>query len=120
MVCSGINPNTCCRRREGGMGSVALRGIPIGWLVELRAYSGGSCNNLDQVVGNGGGASFVCSRGGSFTGAGYNFYGKKRDEAAAAAAAVDQSECQRPDTLVLPDGSRHDVTGLNEDEYEAL
>ncbi|KAF5013634.1 hypothetical protein FDECE_361 [Fusarium decemcellulare] len=112
-VCSNMNPNVCCGGPGGGA-SVAARGIPIGWLVELRAYNGGDCNNLASVRGSGGGQTFLCIGGGFFTGIGYNFYGRKRDEPG------NKSGCHRPDTLVLSDGSKYDLSGLEDPEFEAL
>jgi hypothetical protein len=111
-VCSNMEPNRCCGASGG---SVAARGIPIGWRVEVRSYTGGACTNLAQIIGNGASQSFVCVRGGFFTGVGYNFYGRKRDD-----GAVDQSECAKPDTLVLTDGTQYDLTGLADEEFDAV
>ncbi|KAI9148464.1 hypothetical protein HJFPF1_12296 [Paramyrothecium foliicola] len=112
-VCTNMPPNTCC---VGSGGSVAARGIPIGWHVELRAYTGGGCRHLGPVIGSGGAVNWLCARGGFWTGSGYNFYGRKRDDS----VEVDDSECIRPDTLLLADGSEYDLSVLNAEEFDIL
>ncbi|KAK4220775.1 hypothetical protein QBC38DRAFT_378342 [Podospora fimiseda] len=116
--CNGINPNTCCGVGANGSPyqSVAARGIPTIWNVQLRGYRGGNCNILETISGNGGG-TFICNRSNNFryTGAGYNFVGRKR----AADTAVGE-ECQRPNALVLADGSEYDLTDLSDEEFKTL
>ncbi|EHL02512.1 hypothetical protein GLAREA_12463 [Glarea lozoyensis ATCC 20868] len=117
-VCAGAGPRGCCTG-PGGAGSasgVALRGIPIGWLVELQGFTGGGCTNFAGRTGSGGGTTFLCLRGGFFTGAGYIFYGKKRDET----AEVDDKKCQRFNILRLADGTEYDVSGLNDEVFDSL
>jgi hypothetical protein len=116
-VCAGAGPLGCCTG-PGGAGSassVALRGIPIGWLVQLEGYTGGGCTNFAGSAGSGGGTTFLCLHGGFFTGSGYRFYGKKRDE-----TAFDEKKCERFNLLRLADGTEYDVSGLNEEVFDAL
>ncbi|KAH7309217.1 hypothetical protein B0I35DRAFT_515522 [Stachybotrys elegans] len=114
-VCRSINPNICCSTGgSSGLGSSAsAHGIPIGWLIELRAFTGGDCTNLAATAGSGGGQTSICIRGGFFTGMSYNFYGRKRGETV-------ESDCQRPDTLVLTDGSEYDISGLDDETFSVL
>lgn len=78
----------------------------------MRGYIGGNCANLVLVEGNNGRDGF-CFEGG-YSGIGYNFVGRKRAE------SEDNSECERPDALGLPDGTEYDLTGLDEEEYTNL
>jgi hypothetical protein len=112
-VCSNINPGVCC---VGSGGSVAARGIPLGWRIQLRAYTGGGCTNLDRRVDSGGAVNWLCIQGGFFTGQSYIFNGRKRDED----VQYDESECQKPDKLALPDGSLYDLTGLTDEEFDVM
>ncbi|KAK4655979.1 hypothetical protein QC762_307225 [Podospora pseudocomata] len=116
--CNGINPNTCCGTNANGSPyqSVAVRGIQQGWNIQCRGYDNGQCNRLQTISGNNGG-NFICNRSNGFrySGVGYNFIGRKR--------AIDsplKPECQRPNALVLEDGSEFDLTGLSEEEFDAL
>lgn len=113
--CSNINPDTCCAYNAGieYLGSIAIRGIVQGWNIQLRGYTGGgNCAGLSTITGNGG-ASHICKRG-VYTGQGYNFVGKKRAEPAG------NSECQRPDTLGLPDGTEFDLAGLEDEDFRNM
>ncbi|KAK4223605.1 hypothetical protein QBC38DRAFT_459186 [Podospora fimiseda] len=116
--CNSINPNICCGVTPTftNYGSVAARGIPTFWNVQLRGYRNGVCNSLQTIDPNWG-SSFICSRANgyfTYTGVGYNFYGRKRAESEPA------EECQRPNALGLPDGTEYDLTGLSDDELNAL
>jgi hypothetical protein len=119
--CSNFNPDTCCRYDNGPtyQGSIAVRGIVQGWHIQLRAYTGGACQNLESITGNGN-AQHIC-KSGLYSGQGYNFVGKKRAEPDAGTAATgSSSECQRPDTLGLPDGTEFNLVGLDDEDYNTM
>ncbi|KAF4986225.1 hypothetical protein FDECE_16060 [Fusarium decemcellulare] len=113
--CNGIDPDRCCGTSSNSSPyqSVAVRGIQGGWNVQCRGYDGGLCNRLQTVSGNNGN-DWICNRSNGFryTGVGYNFVGKKR--------AASETECQRPDALVLADGTEYDLTSLNDDDFDSL
>lgn len=121
--CNGINPNTCCgtNQSDSPYQSIAVRGIPEGWNLQGRGYAGGNCARLMTVSGNNGNR-WICNRSNGFrySGAGYNFVNLasrvKRDEP----EVVKKSECQRPNALVLADGSEYDLTSLTDDDFENL
>ncbi|ETS88079.1 hypothetical protein PFICI_01907 [Pestalotiopsis fici W106-1] len=117
--CNGLNPDTCCGfvTSSSPYQSIAVRGIPSGWNLQGRGYDGNNCNRLQTVSGNNGN-DWICNRSNGFryTGAGYNFVGRKRAEGAGGAA----SNCQRPNALVLANGTEYDLTTLEDPEFEEL
>lgn len=122
LVCSNMNPNTCCGTSSTTQfQSVALRGIPSGWNLQLRGYTNGNCNQLQTISGNNGN-NWICNRSNGFrySGVGWNFIGKKRAEDSAAAAIESEADCQRPDILVLADGTEYDISGLSDDDFTSL
>jgi hypothetical protein len=120
--CNGINPDTCCGTDASNSPyqSIAVRGIPAGWNLQGRGYVGGRCNRLSTVSGNNGG-DWICNRSNGFryTGAGWNFVGGRLGRRAEPVIGG-RSECQRPDALVLADGTEYDLTSLNDDDFESL
>ncbi|KAF4956143.1 hypothetical protein FSARC_11673 [Fusarium sarcochroum] len=116
--CPSANPNWCCGgNTASNFQSVAVRGVSKGWDMQLRGYSGGNCKKLMTVSKNNG-HDWICNRSNGFkyTGAGYNFVGKKRAESGSGSG----TECQRPDILTLVDGTEYDLSSLNDDDYENL
>ncbi|KAJ4253925.1 hypothetical protein NW762_010323 [Fusarium torreyae] len=118
LVCSKFPPNTCCgtSTNNSPYQSVALRGSNIQNLkLQLRGYDGGNCKTLKTISGNNGNP-WICNRSNGFryTGCGYNPVSRKR------AASELNTECQRPDALVLPDGTKYDLTGLNDDDFASI
>ncbi|KAK4446031.1 hypothetical protein QBC34DRAFT_383706 [Podospora aff. communis PSN243] len=117
---TNANPNICYATsnvENWDYHSVAFYGINPSWNINYRAHGGGACRTLvmSQTVNFG---TFWClgDRGDAITvtGAGYSFVGRrgrKRDAA---------QECVRPDTLVFEDGTRYNLTVLDEGGYESL
>lgn len=116
--CSNFNPDTCCALgadQDRYTQSIAVRGIVEGWHVEQRGYTyPGACRGPASITGNGNNRH-ICTEG-RFYGQGYNFVGKKR---AAEPTEVDggSSECSRPDTLGLPDGTEFDLASLDDEDF---
>lgn len=116
--CNGWNPNTCCGvdANPSPYQSIAVRGIPSGWALQGRGYDGGRCNNLKTVSGNDGN-DWICNRNNGFryTGAGWNFASRKRAEPVAGPI-----KCQRPNAMVLADGTEYDLTTPNDDDFKSM
>lgn len=112
IVFTNKNPDICFGDWNAASRTIALRAIPRGWNVELRGYSGGFCNTLRTVKGNNGG-NWICDgdNGVRFSGVGYNFVGKKRAEPEPEPSVG--SECERPDALLLADGTKYDLSSLS-------
>ncbi|KAK3996593.1 hypothetical protein QBC44DRAFT_304100 [Cladorrhinum sp. PSN332] len=112
--CSNINPNVCCGVNANGSPyqSIAARGIPTFWNVQARGYDAGQYSRLQTISGNNG-DNWICNRSNGFryTGAGYNFVGRKRVDPAIGA------ECQRPNALVLADGTEYDLASLSDGDF---
>ncbi|KAK4198514.1 hypothetical protein QBC40DRAFT_256027 [Triangularia verruculosa] len=123
--CNNRNPNTCCGTNASTpYRSVAVRGIPSGWSLQGRGYDQGNCNRLQTISGNNGNL-WICNRSNNFfyTGVGYNFVSRKRngvDVPVGVVAKDVKEECQRPDALVLEDGTEYDLTSLNEENFDSL
>lgn len=123
VVCSNMNPNTCC-----GVGardiypSVAVRGIPTNWNLNCRGHFGGGCTFVRQAR-NSNGANWVCLNDsqGWYSGIGYSFVGKKRDEITPAGeAGAAAEECAKPDLAVFADGTQLALAGLEDADYNKM
>lgn len=124
-LCGALQPGTCCV--VGGSNSVAYRGIPTNWAINVLSFIGGGCN---QVVGtstarNTNYVCFAATGFGSYTGSRYSF-ASKRAEASSEALACPEvgadeatgqpcTSSQKPDQLVLVDGTRYNIIDLEED-----
>ena len=120
VICTNLNPNICCAATPNDnwdWHSAAFYGINPNWNINYRAHGGGNCNRLvlSQTVNFG---TFWCLGEGNdvitVSGAGYSFVGKKR-------TVGDESQteaCQRVDILVLEDGSKYNLTGLDDGAFE--
>ncbi|WQF89892.1 hypothetical protein CDEST_14906 [Colletotrichum destructivum] len=111
VLCGNINPNTCC----SGSGvdifpTVGFRGIPYEWNLETRGHSGGGCNQLREVQ-PARNTNFICLYSGGFSGGGYGFAGRKRDECASSGSCT---SFQKPDTLLLEDGGKWNIADLED------
>lgn len=122
IVCVGINPNNCC----GGSGadifpSVGFRGIPFDWTLQTRGHNGGNCNGLREVQ-RAAGTNFMCLRNGWFSGGGYGFTNKKRENAVddACAAAESCTGSQKPDLLLLEDGGKYNIADMDAESFTTM
>jgi len=113
-VCSNINPNFCC---TGDSQTVAYRGIPTNWHLNIEGYSGGGCR-FTKFQSDVNGANWLCLPVNSrdhYTGTFYWFASRRRAEQANCTGTV------KPDTLVLADGvTKYDIVGLEDDRVEKL
>ena len=113
-VCSNINPNFCC---TGDSQTVAYRGIPTNWHLNIEGYSGGGCR-FTKFQSDVNGANWLCLPVNSrdhYTGTFYWFASRRRAEQANCTGSV------KPDTLVLADGvTKYDIVGLEDAKVEKL
>ncbi|UZP35061.1 hypothetical protein NXS19_002877 [Fusarium pseudograminearum] len=81
----------------------------------MLAYNGGNCTNPVAWRGNSwGGQICISDMGYRYTGCDYSFGLAKRD------ASRDKVGCQRPDALVIPDGTEYDLSRLSDDNFEQI
>ncbi|EHK98521.1 hypothetical protein M7I_5665 [Glarea lozoyensis 74030] len=112
MVCTGVNPGACCYYDGAGANSVGFRAIPKGWRLDLTGYSTKECKGLLHSVGMVGPTDWCfkddTGKNKNYRSGNYYFSSspKKRSEA--------ESSCVRADTMVLPDGTKLDVSSLDE------
>jgi hypothetical protein len=96
--------------------SAGFYGINPNWNINYRAHGGGHCRTLvmSQTVGF---SKFWClgDQGDSITitGAGYSFVGKR-------SIGEEAQACARADTLVFEDGSRYNLTRLDDVAFSSL
>lgn len=137
--CVNINPDRCCAASAVSLGFVA---IPSNWRIRCRGWRGGNCGGNPDATAYSAGSTSVCiqSSGFLYNSANYNFVNRRRAAAAAAtlgeveegggqcsssggegaeeegAAAVEVgrkcTSVQKPDALVLADGTRYSLVGL--------
>jgi hypothetical protein len=115
--CNNLRPNTCCGIDTVGSSfqSVAIRGIQDGYGVQLIGYDGGNCTTRRAGKRNQG-SSLICIPflGLQYTGCDYNYGPLKR------ATPEGKSGCQRPNALVLSDGTEYDLSGLGEGDFKDM
>ncbi|KAH8595483.1 hypothetical protein B0O99DRAFT_511918 [Bisporella sp. PMI_857] len=113
LVCTNLNPNVCCGLNSGTVPSIGFRGILYDWYIECRGYEGGRCNVL-KTIETAYHTNFVCLKNSPYTGAGYGFRGKKRGAAAVA------EECTPPDLLILENGEKYSLVGMEASQIDEL
>ncbi|KAI8296446.1 hypothetical protein K4K56_003652 [Colletotrichum sp. SAR 10_98] len=107
VVCTNINPNTCCGLSGGdSFPTAGFRGIPTNWNLECMGHSGDNCNNLREVQ-PARDTNFVCL----YSGGGYGFAARKRAEDSSSSTGGCANQV-KPDTLLLEDGGKYDIAGL--------
>ncbi|RGP78986.1 transcription factor [Fusarium longipes] len=118
--CNNLQPNTCCGIDivDSPFQSVAVRGIRDGFAVQLVGYDGGNCTTRRAVKRNQG-SSLICIPflGLQYTGCNYSngpFGPFKR------ATPEGKAGCQRPDALVLSDGTEYALSGLGEEDFKEM
>ncbi|KAK0745503.1 hypothetical protein B0T18DRAFT_446270 [Schizothecium vesticola] len=121
VICTNLNPNVCCSASDvenWDWHSAAFYGINPSWNINYRAHGGGRCRTLvmSQTVEFG---NFWClgDRGDAITvtGAGYSFVNRRRRSTGDEAQA-----CARADTLVFEDGSKYNLTSLDDVTFTSL
>jgi hypothetical protein len=113
--CGPMNPDNCCGYRSNDFESVEFDYIPTTWKLLVKGYNNGNCNRRKDES-RSGGRSRVCLVKGPFSGGGYQFTNKKRD-------ASNQEACTdifRPDTASFTDGTRYNLTALDDDSYAEM
>ncbi|KAK0657016.1 hypothetical protein B0T16DRAFT_400731 [Cercophora newfieldiana] len=117
IICTNLNPNRCCgiARDNWEWLSIMFYGIDPNWNINYRAHGGGNCNTLvySETVTFG---TYWClghSRDRTLTGAGYSFVGKR-------SVGDEDQECARADTLVFDDGSKYNLTALDDGAFDSM
>lgn len=123
IVCQNANPNNCCVRASGDVfKSIQLRAIPTNWNIIGQAFSGGDCKNIKFVM-QSGGRENICLGGSNYSGGNYVFAAtKKRSEGASevCSATGGCTSVQRADLMVFENGSKYNITGLEDALYTEL
>ncbi|RYP08895.1 hypothetical protein DL764_001605 [Monosporascus ibericus] len=110
VVCTNINPNTCCSGSSVEIfPSVGFRGIPTFWNLQCRGHTGANCAGLREIQ-TAQNTNFVCLNNGGFSGGGYGFNGRKRDDCASGGCTT----YQKADTLLLEDGGKYNIADLED------
>ncbi|KAL2059975.1 hypothetical protein VTL71DRAFT_9797 [Oculimacula yallundae] len=127
-VCTNVNPNQCCGNDSNDHHSLAFRAKPREWNLEVRGHSNGNCRDLTLRGQSGTGSTDTCLTFsnpnsqpiGSFSGAGYSFWNRRRTTAEGLSNCHTESPTcgglQRPDRLDLADGTKYNITGLTDAE----
>lgn len=114
----GVQPDRCYA--TGGVSwSYGFFAIPTNWRLSTRSHVSGGCGPILHVF-DSNGADFVCHGGEvnnvEYTGAGYSFINKKRSTD----IAVENQECETPDTLNMEDGLTYRLKGLEESTWKSM
>jgi hypothetical protein len=122
-LCTNVPPNICCSVINR-WGSVAFLGIPRDWNLNLRAHKPPNCGPvgwMQNVLGVDHACLFAPGDRTPVSGGGYSFNNKKRDGNDAPIEQCDAnlplSKCQayqRPNEVGFEDGTRYDLTLMNE------
>ncbi|KAI0190310.1 hypothetical protein F4808DRAFT_465723 [Astrocystis sublimbata] len=116
MICGGFNPDACCGQGFTQSGSVGFYGIPPSWDITCTTFQGDGCQfqkDSTRIRGQ----NFACQSSGSYSGAKYTFNNNK------IAARGAQGACkrtQKPDTLMLEDGTRYNLQELHDDQIHKM
>jgi hypothetical protein len=113
--CNNMLPRTCCGidTIDSPYQSLAIRSIMDGYSVRAYGYIGGNCTTLRGFGGNNWNSQLCIPYSGfNFTGLNLNNGNRKR--------VSGKVGCQRPDALVLPDGTEYDLSGLGDDEFKNI
>ncbi|KAI1073176.1 hypothetical protein LB507_010872 [Fusarium sp. FIESC RH6] len=113
--CTNMRARTCCGidTTDSPYQSLAMRGIMDGFSLWATGYIGGNCTTIQAFGGSNWNSQFCIyySRF-NFTGLDHSNGVRKR--------AGDKKGCQRPDTLVLSDGTEYNLGGLNNHDFKNI
>lgn len=128
VVCSNMNPNSCCNAPSGwNANTVGYYGIPGDWRIQGNGYSSGGCVGLASVASSGGSSNICLGPVGRYLRSSDYYFVSKKRAAAPNSCATDGSAvgqgCQdprTPDTLILADGAQFDIADLKDDLLDNL
>lgn len=109
VICEDASPGRCCSGSPVQIfPSIGFFGIVESWSLQCRGFAD-TCGRLMESQ-TASGVNFKCLEGGPFASTSYIFNGKKR------ADGSDESctEYQKPNTLVLGDGSKYNITDMED------
>ncbi|KAG8357750.1 hypothetical protein FVEN_g4415 [Fusarium venenatum] len=115
--CLNLRANTCCgiNTTDSPFQSIGIQDIRDGFAVNVTGYGGGNCT--ERVAGQFGGVhSRICipDFGVRYTGCNWNSGFSKRE------SSKGKLGCQRPDVLVLPDGTEYELSRLSDDSFQEM
>lgn len=116
ILCSGINPNTCCAisgRSGSPFASIDFREIPSGWDLNLRGHRGSQCGSVIESVASSGNTRVCLSRD-PFGGGGYGFRNKRSD------ITEKCTETVQPDVLTFSDGIQFNIKDMDTSSLEEM
>ncbi|PVH82265.1 hypothetical protein DL98DRAFT_570534 [Cadophora sp. DSE1049] len=105
--------HSCCGLPTGSVPSLGFRGIPTNWFLQVRGHEGGRCR-LTKTTETASFTNFKCLGNGPYTGAGYGFLSKKTVRGTEGVEGQEKEKCTLPDQLVLEDGSKYSLLGMEE------
>lgn len=125
VVCTNVNPGTCCPRASGNTWrAIGFQAIPTNWQIVGSGYTGGDCKNIwHSEVSNG--RQNMCCGGYNYSGGKYSFASKKRgitaDSVTDACPAAEGgcTEVAKASLMEL-EGAKYNLTGLDEALYNEM
>ncbi|KAH7037085.1 uncharacterized protein B0I36DRAFT_358835 [Microdochium trichocladiopsis] len=115
--CTSINPGVCCSANSQWPNrSLSFNAIPKEWRVHATGYWQEGCTGDVAGSGNSNGQTDMCFPTAKYRAGKYVFVGRKRGGDNEAS----EGPCQKPDTMVFPDGTTFDLTGLDEQQYDTF
>lgn len=135
VVCSNLNPGVCCTDGRTRANTIGYRGIPTDWVIAAKAYGGSDCSGSPQGREVSQNTNFICLRarfGGTLGATRYDFgaNSKRRDDFRPSDNAclpdgpdANSEACtssQKPDQLILENGTKFDIGGLEDDVVDQL
>ncbi|KAM7200865.1 hypothetical protein V8F20_005107 [Naviculisporaceae sp. PSN 640] len=135
VVCSNLNPGVCCTDGRTRADSIGYRGIPTNWVIAAKSYGGSACDSSPAAREVSQNTNFLClrTRFGNTVGATRYDFGansKRRDDFSVSDNAclpgggdAETEACtssQKPDQLVLEDGTKFDIAGLEDNVVDQM
>lgn len=125
LVCVGLNPGVCCANSGIVHNSAAFVAIPSNWNIRTMGFYSGGCNAL-SMSGSSSGATYKClaqpNSQFAFSGARYEFIGKRRSEQAQCTSDGESSSCTvaKPNLFVLEGTTEYDLVDMPDTLVETL
>ncbi|KAJ1322828.1 hypothetical protein MN608_11674 [Microdochium nivale] len=128
VYCSNFDPGQCCSSSALTFRSVGLHGIPPVWNVEGGLYTSLNCQGAFARE-RSEGRTDICMKAQGTNWAksgGYVFVNSSKKDmkdnafTVIAGADKDKKKCNRPDTVVLSDGTEFDIAQLDEVAYAEM
>ena len=116
-ICLNLARETCCGIDSPGHRTVEFQEVPTNQNVELRSYRGGRCSQRTADDGSRGRGTICFHREPPYTGAGYGRFTRKRN---GIEDGAEKEKCVRPQQMELEDGTKFDLTSLNDADFAKM